>query len=331
MNEIALPKSMVLVSEAIERERNSQPAWDLSLEMSCRDTTQDVVGGLRAFINEVTVVPEPKHLLGLHAFHPLPMIMTIYGGARSRNRMALVPAICEALGIPYMGADAYARIVCQDKYLSKIFAREIGLDSSPAALIRDHADLPLINALTPRLVVKPNLEGSSIGISNQNLVETRQEAIKLAAELLEQFEQPILVEEFMPGREVCFCLSGSNKSVNFMEAVESIHLEQDAFFLNQLYTADIKQNRWNEMGHKLVTDQMATDLRDCLSRLFFCLGKIDYVRVDCRINDGNCKLIEITPDPFMARDGSFGEAFELSGLGYADGLRLLVTNSIRPQ
>ena len=331
MNDLELPESMVLVSEAIERENNSQPAWDLSLEMSSRDTTQDVVGGLSTFIKEVTVVPGPEHLPGIQISHAPPMVMTIYGGAGSRNRMALVPAMCETLGIPYMGADAYARIICQDKYLSKIFAREIGLDSSPAVLIRDHADLPLINALTPRLVIKPNLEGSSIGISSSNLVGTHHEAITLAAELLERFDQPVLVEEFAPGHEVCFCISGYNKSVNFLEAVEDIHLKDDSFFLDQLYTADIKQNRWKEMGHKLVTGQVQAGLRDALSRLFLCLGKIDYVRVDCRINDGDCKLIEITPDPFMARDGSFGEAFELSGLGYAEGLRLLVTNSACPR
>lgn len=330
MAKLALPKFMLLVSESIEHESSAEPEWNTGLEMSSRSTTQDVVLGLKTFVDQVVVIPSPEHL-ALHCdISPTPMVMTIYGGAGSRNRMALVPATCEALGLPYMGADAYGRIVCQDKYLSKIIAREIGLATSPAVLVRDVADLYLVDALTPRLVVKPNLEGSSIGIGNNNLVATHASAKNMAVELLERFHQPVLVEEFVPGREVCFCLSGDEHGVNFLEAVEDIHTSQEGFFREQLYSADIKQNRWHEMGHKLVTDEVTGTLRSTLCRLFRCLGKIDYVRVDCRIDGGDCRLIEITPDPFMARDGSFGEAFELSGLNYNEGLRLLVGNSLRP-
>lgn len=324
-----LPRSILLVSEEVEHESSVEPEWNIGLEMSSRGTTQDVVAGLRTFTERVAVIPGPEHLAAHCDLSPRPLVMTIYGGAGSRNRMALVPATCEALGLPYMGADAYNRVVCQDKYLSKIIAREIGLDTSPAVLVRDVADLPLINALTPRLVVKPNLEGSSIGIGAKNLVTTHEAAKKLALELLARFRQPILVEEFVPGREVCFCVSGDESGVNFLQAVEDIHTTQEGFFRDQLYSADIKQNRWNEMGHRLVTDEMTGALRDTLCRLFSCLGKVDYVRVDCRIDAGACKLIEITPDPFLARDGSFGEAFELSGLGYENGLRMLVSNSVR--
>lgn len=324
-----LPKSILLVSEEVEHESRAEPEWNIELEMSSRSTTQDVVVGLRTFTEHVAIIPGPEHLPAHCDVSPRPMVMTIYGGAGSRNRMALVPATCEALGLPYMGADAYGRIVCQDKYLSKIIAREVGLDTSPAVLVRDVNDLPLINVLTPRLVVKPNLEGSSIGIGAKNLVTTHDAAKNLALDLLERFRQPILVEEFVPGREVCFCISGNQHGVNFLEAVEDIHTAQVNFFQDQLYSADIKQNRWNEMGHKLVSSEMTGPLRDTLCRLFSCLGKVDYVRVDCRINRGACNLIEITPDPFLARDGSFGEAFELSGLGYDNGLQMLVSNSVR--
>lgn len=320
---------MILVSEAVEHSPSAEPEWDRGLEMSDPDTTQDVLSALKSFVDDVSVIPGPQNLMPVDGKRPL--VMTIYGGAGSRNRMALVPAVCEAFSLPFMGADAYARVICQDKYLSKQIAREFSLESSPAVLIRSCDDLLLIRGLAQHLVVKPNLEGSSIGIGARNLVHGHGAAMALADELLTRLEQPILVEEFMPGREVSFCISGTAREVNFLEAIEDVNRTQSHFFSDKLYTADLKQNSWRDMGHEHVTSEISPSLRANLTRLFHGLGKLDYIRIDCRIEDGRCQLVELTPDPFLAVDGSFGQAFEMSGLGYAVGLRRLVENSIDPR
>ena len=89
--------------------------------------------------------------------------MTIYGGEISRNRLALVPAICESMNVKFLGADVYNRIICQDKNLCKTFAKRFNILSPNSILIYDENDISLIKSLKLPLVVKPNYEGSSIG------------------------------------------------------------------------------------------------------------------------------------------------------------------------
>lgn len=57
----------------------------------------------------------PKDLADNAYKHKDDIVFTIYGGEKSRNRMALVPAVCESYGLKYVGADAYARIICLKK------------------------------------------------------------------------------------------------------------------------------------------------------------------------------------------------------------------------
>jgi D-alanine-D-alanine ligase len=322
-----LPSAMALVSDVVESSGTTAIENERTLEMSDPDTRDGVLAALRSLVPTVFAVNSPRELIDIA--YDIQLVLTIYGGMESRNRMALVPAVCETLGIQFMGADTYARILCQDKYLSKIVAREIGLDTAPALLVRDKIDLPLISGLSLPLVVKPNLEGSSIGIGPRNLVRKYKDAADLAEELLNKFGQPILVEEFVGGREVSYCVSGNENGINLFEAVEDVHISDVNFFKTNLYTAECKKRRFHEFTHRRVTDEVSGDLRATLYRLFAVLGKLDYVRIDCRVQDGTCRLIEITPDPYLGENGAFSDTFSMLGLTYAEGVALLISNSYR--
>jgi D-alanine-D-alanine ligase len=322
-----LPQTVILVSDIVDRAVEATSEDDRTLEKSDPATRDRLADALRQIVPSVILVDSPQQLFGYSVDRTL--VMTIYGGEKSRNRMALVPAVCEAMGMQFMGADAYARILCQDKHLAKIVARELGLDTPLAVLVRDEADLNLLRALTAPMVVKPNLEGSSIGITQSNLVSSSEQAAALAIKLLSSYEQPVLVEEFAPGAEVSYCISGDSSGVNFFEAVEDIHREEPHFFHSRLYTADLKHNRYHEFTHRRVTNHVSTELQAKLTRLFRLLGKIDYVRVDCRVAEGCSKLIEITPDPYLGEHGGFGEAFTTSGFTFEQGIQLLIANSYR--
>ena len=89
----------------------------------------------------------PKDLADNAYKHKDDIVFTIYGGEKSRNRMALVPAVCESYGLKYVGADAYARIICQDKYLSKIYCERFGLRTAPSFLLEDEQDIQLMKDL----------------------------------------------------------------------------------------------------------------------------------------------------------------------------------------
>ena len=112
------------------------------------------------------------------------IVFTVWSGRRSRNRRGYVGSICEAYGIPYVGADPYVQLLTEDKSLTKHLCRKYGIDSAREVLVEGPDQLPQIDDLRCPLVVKPNAEGGSNGITKRSLVDSHDGAKQLATELL---------------------------------------------------------------------------------------------------------------------------------------------------
>lgn len=318
---------VVLVSENVHSEVKGSSSDSRTREMTDGRVTKELTNALKSLCKKVDICNSPKDLIRFSGSDIL--VISVYGGAVSRNRMSLVPAMCESLGLKFAGADAFARFLCQDKNLTKNFVKELGFKTPNSTLIRSTDDLVNIEALKLPAVVKPSLEGSSIGIDDRNLTHSYLETKNLAKELLENFQQPILVEEFCSGPEICICVVGTEKEIVHFEVVEDIHEKYPDYLHNRLFTANLKRGTGLKIGHKLVTKNISdTDIQK-VKEIFFALGKVDYLRVDCRISDGSCVLIELTPDPFMAINGSFGNSWKMSGITYQEGIKMLLETSLK--
>jgi D-alanine-D-alanine ligase len=288
----------------------------------------DIKYGLKSICNNFTHYNSPKQLIDNIQKHKSSIVFTIYGGSESRNRMALVPAICESYGIKYVGADTYARIVCQDKYLSKIIANRHKIKTAKSVLIDKISRLPLVKELELPIVVKPNLEGSSIGISDASLIKTHADAIIYARELLIKFKQPILIEEFITGREICICIIGSTNSIDLFEAME-VHYESNiSHFYNKLYTAHDKHISEDNIVHSQCTELLSAQEIIAIKELYFSLGKMDFMRIDGRINIDGFTLIELTPDAFIGKKSSIADAGKINGISYSKILEKIINNAL---
>ena len=298
------------------------------LEMISDEYFEDIMTGLKEIFDNVIHYQSPKDLIDNASKHTKDIVFTIYGGANSRNRMALVPSICEALNVKYAGADTFARIVCQDKYLSKQFANRFGIKTPASSLIDKVDHLNQIMDLRLPLIVKPNLEGSSIGISDNSKADTYSDAQDLAEHLLVQFKQPILVEEFIPGKEVCICVIGNLDNILLFEAMEVVVESDEDYLLNNVYSAKLKHRSDKVIIHKNVTSELTDDERNKLMNLFKSLCKIDYIRIDGRITANGFVLIELTPDAYLGRDSSFSEALAKKGIPYRDLLKQITHTAL---
>jgi len=118
-------------------------------------------------------------------------------GRRGRFREAFYPALFDELGFPYTGSDAWVLAVTLDKALTKLVLREHGVVSPKGQFIEDISELKLDGWRFP-VIVKPNFEGSSKGITQDSVVEDRQRLRALAERQLARFPAGVLVEEFIP-------------------------------------------------------------------------------------------------------------------------------------
>jgi len=245
------------------------------------------------------------------------IVLSIYGGEASRNRMALVPAVAEALGLRFIGPDTYGRIIAQDKEISKRLALDCGLRTPPWRVARDVQGIDHALSLNYPAVVKPLLEGSSIGISQRNLVRSRMEAREVFQDLFRIFSQPILIEEFVPGREVCFA-SIQGASQPYWSFSEVVIAGDASFFEQRLFDAEEKQ--WRTEGRTVRNIDLDLNVEDrvTIERLLKIFGKYDYCRVDGRLADGRFHFLELTPDAWIHPRGQFAMSFTEKGWSYTD-------------
>lgn len=285
------------------------------LEMSDAATLDELFRTIRRLGHTVRHIAGPRQLAEAADDLASGTVLTIYGGQGSRNRMALVPAICETMGLTFIGPDAYGRLVAQDKEISKRLALEAGLKTPPWRVIRRPEDLAAGLNLHFPAVVKPLMEGSSIGIGPRNLAETPEAAESLARELLERFQQPVLIEGFVPGREVAY-VKIENAGDDAWAFSEIVMGRDPAYFETRLFDAEEKLVRQPDRSVRNIDGELTAEDKEALDRLLEIYGDYGYCRVDGRFENGRFHFLELTPDAWIAPTGQFAMAFTDRGWTY---------------
>ena len=268
----------------------------------------------------------PEELAKQAKYHKQDLILSIYGGEVSRNRMALVPAICETFELNYIGPDTYGRVIAQDKEVSKRLAFDMGLETPKWLIIRRIEDIQNIKSMSPPVVVKPSMEGSSIGISQSNLCHTLDEAIILTMQLLSTFEQPILVEQFIAGKETALSVIETNSG--FECAYSEIWIPDDPdYFSNRLFDAEEKTNPSKEHTARNIDHELSTEQLDKIKTFLKAFGHFGYCRVDGKHIDGKFHFLEITPDAWIDKKGQFSMAFTEKGWTYDEVINAILLSA----
>jgi D-alanine-D-alanine ligase len=259
------------------------------------------------------------------------IVFSIWSGQCSRSRRALAPAVCEAYGLRYVGADAYASIICQDKYLAKRLAVRYGFSTPSCVLIEDQRQISLVRGLNLPLVSKPNNEGGSIGISCNNLTTDYKTTEELCLTLLSTLGQPVLVEEFVEGHEASVVLIGNRNALLFEEFVTLTIQSPTVDLKNTIWGYELKKlDDAPKVSYALGPDEIKRALHEPATRLFRALDKVEVIRFDGRIVDGSFELLELSPDVHFGPESTVAAAFALSGGGqYEDLISLILLNAGR--
>lgn len=309
-------RDVVLVADVFDDAASNAPIHerrDLEMtETETLDTLQSAIGSLGLKVHHYH---NPYALARRANRHKEDIVLAIYGGQCSRNRMALVPAICETFGLRFIGPDVYGRIIAQDKEISKRLASECGLRTPAWRVVRDERYLSHALGIRLPVVVKPLMEGSSIGITQQNRATRVEDAVTLARELLFRFRQPIIIEEFVAGREVAY--SKIQHAGDEAWAFSEIIVDGDAsFFEHRLFDAQEKQFRTPGRTVRNIDSELAETDRDDIEAFLTTFGIYGYCRVDGRLADGKFFFLELTPDAWIGPRGQFAMSFTEKGWAY---------------
>jgi len=275
--------------------------------------------------------PASRTVARLEAYNP-DLVFNTAEGRRGRFREAFYPALFEELGIPYTGSDAYALAVTLDKQTSKMLVAQRGVVSPRGTMVERLEQLQVDNLRFP-LIVKPNFEGSSKGITQTSIVEEAARLPETVAELLRRFPAGVLVEEYVPGRDVTVLLleAASRETKGVLEPVE--YLVADEAVAKRrwaIHDYELKRNESAAMSLR-VPAQLARDtvtrLRTAAAIVFDTLDIRDLGGVDFRVgDDGQVYFVEVNALVSLAPGAPLYAAAALDGL-HSDGVLAKIVES----
>lgn len=298
-----------------------------------KKTIKSIVDGLKKFGHQVKAFEGDKDIIRrLEEFMPkvlkgeLPgMVFNLSYGIQGQARYTHVPGILEMIGIPYVGSNPLAHSLALDKVVAKMIFRQRGLPTADFAVL----DAPGFKApdLDYPLIVKPKNEAVSMGIKVVNNEEELREA---AQTIFDTFQQPVLVEQYIEGREINVGLLGNNPPTPFPPC--EIVFGKDG---PPIYTLEDKKGESGRVIKWLCPAPIGKELtqkaQEIAIRAFSALGCYDCARVDMRMDSqGNFYILEINSLPSLGEHGSYTIAAKEVGLDFPDLVnRLVETASAR--
>ncbi|MBN2401055.1 MAG: hypothetical protein JXN64_01525 [Spirochaetes bacterium] len=220
------------------------------------------------------------------------LVFNIAEGAYGIGREAQVPALCDAYKIPYTFSDPCIMSLSLNKDLTKRIIRDLGLPTPDFKLISSTDDIKLINLNLP-LFAKPYAEGTGKGINANSVIKDRETLTKVCTELLKRYNQPVLVESYLPGREFTVGIIGSGDEARIAGILEvTLHSNAE----NGVYSYSNKENCEKVVTYTLVDDNTANIAGKLALDSWRGLGCLDAGRVDIRCDStGNPNFIEVNP------------------------------------
>jgi D-alanine-D-alanine ligase len=242
------------------------------------------------------------------------------------GREAQVPTILDLYGVPYTFSDPLVCCLTLHKAMAKRVVRDLGVATPEFALVEREADIAAVNLPFP-LFAKPVAEGSSKGVSGKSRIRSRAELESACRGLLERYGQPVLVETFLPGRELTVGLVGTGARARAIGALE-VNLLAGAEA--GVYSYANKENWRETVRYTLAGGAIAEEASDLALRVWRGIGARDGGRVDVRADAaGRLNFIEVNVLPGIKPGHSdLPILAELAGMPYAALIREIMDSAM---
>lgn len=305
------------------------PIAEDQAEFDSLATVDAIAAAMRELGHEPVLLEATRELPSLVPGARIDVAFNIAEGFAGRSREAQVPALLELLEIPYTGSDPACLSLCLDKSLAKRIVALTGVPTPAWMLMRGHERLP--ETLGFPVVVKPVAEGSSKGVVGSSVVHDEHELRALVRQLVARYDQPALVEAYLPGREFTVGLLGERRP-RVLPTMEIVFTDRSV--THPVYSYGHKQA--SERGVRFevparVDDALGRELARVARRSSEALGCRDVARIDLRLDaHGRVQFMECNPLPGLSPGFSdLCIAAEAAGLRYHELIGAILEPALR--
>lgn len=292
-------------------------------------TLQAVAAALEEAGHQVTLIPAGLDLPQRLEEAPVDLVFNLATGVGGGSNQTLVPAMLEALGVPFTGSDSTAHALALDKARTKAVVAYYGVPTPPFQVMHTGEE-PLDESIGYPAIVKPLREGSSIGIDAGAIVWDENALRARVRWVRETLGEPALVERYITGREFTVGVVGNGERLEVLPILERVFVgEGPAFEPVPEYADWIRQEcpaRLDEATAQRICDIARTAYR--------AVGCADYARIDMMLDghSGEVYLLEVNTLPGLKPGYSdLPVMARVAGWGYDGLIRRIVEEAARRQ
>lgn len=233
-----------------------------------------------------------------------------------------VPEILDQMNLPYTGANASALILTTNKVLTKKVFEQENIPT-PAYAVFESVPESLPRGLSFPLFVKPVAEDCSLGIDANSFVENFADLRRQVRNLLEKFQQPVLVEEYIAGRELNITVIGNGAEARVLPISE---ITFGKFYVGKKKFVDFKA-KWieNSLSYRhtigvcpaRINPVLVKKIERLSLKAYFACGGRDYARIDIRLSrDGIPYFLEVNLNCDISPGMGASRSAKAGGLSY---------------
>ena len=303
----------------------TQKSIDAYAEWDTWETINAVKAAIE-FFHEVTLVEADENAFEtLRQLKP-DIVFNIAEGFNGMSREAQIPAILDMLQIPYTGSDPLTLATCLDKSRTKEVLSYNKIPNPKFLLVNNQEEADNLDFDYP-LIVKPVSEGSSKGIFSSSFAKNLSELKSEVGRILAEYNQPALIEEFLPGREFTVAIIGNGNEAEVLPVVEIQYNDfPDDFIPIYSYEAkwilDTKEDPLEVFSCPAKIDKKLEDkIKSTVLQTYNILRCKDWSRIDIRLDkNGEPNIIEVNPLPGILpnpeENSCFPKAARAAGMNY---------------
>jgi D-alanine-D-alanine ligase len=230
----------------------------------------------------------------------------------------------ELLKIPYTGSGVMASSLAMDKIFTKKVWLYHGLTTPKYKVLNKGFDAQAVLAeLGLPVIAKPPHEGSTIGITKV----TQASELETAYQMAGQFDEEVLLEEFIQGRELTIAVLGRGASARALPVIEIVAPEGNYDYKNKYFTDDTKY-----LCPAPLTPELTAEIQEMCVQAYRAVNCEGWARVDVIVRESDQKpyLIEINTSPGMTGHSLVPMAAKAVGMSYEQiCLEILKTASLK--
>ena len=229
----------------------------------------------------------------------------------------VIPGFLQSLGVKYTGSRNEASAICMDKRISKALVHRKDLLTPNWVSLANNDPLPSVGDMVFPVVIKPNDQGSTIGLT----VVKDESELDDAIELARKFANVVLIEEFIVGKEITVTVIG-DKAYPIVEIVPSHGLYD--------YECKYNQGMTEYFCPANIDKDLTKAIQESALKIHKLLGCRHYSRADFRLDEnGKAWFLELNTLPGMTETSLVPKAAKASGLSFPELIQTIINEALK--